>query len=845
MPGRGSADSDAQHAGRVLWPRSAADLTDTTICPACLTPLPSPVCPSCGLDLRHPAAAALLEASTDAAAALNRRVSLIGRIRFDAAQSAQVLIAQSPPASSPLSVPRGPTALPGASPDIPSAWPPPSASAATSLAPPAPAPSTYREPAPAPVSAAPSPGGPGPGHRPAAGPTRPKRSSVQVLLLLVGVSLVSVAAIFFLTVAWLFAGLEVRSAIVALLTAAALVTAAILSRKGLAATAEGIGALSVVLVLLDAWAMRENNLFGLADADGPTYWGVALLASAALFLGWHALSRLRVAGVAGFAVAAPGLGLLVAGFAVGQPDSTRAFLGFLGTAIGALIHRLTLPGDSRLWPSLDRAAERMTLLGVGGLALLAASVTAAFAQPDWIQAPLWTFGAVAIVAALHAVVIVTTPRPEPAYRVFAYGCAGLAALVVTLAAPLLARRADDSALGLTAPILVAAALALALELFLRRRAPGPLRTALLGAAATAAAMAASYALFVVEFAVQPLADALRSGLTRAGDPVAQPQQDNAWALAALAGVGVLVALFWALGGILRARGHLVAWFAGAVVVLAVPFAASLWLVLPTFLALGALSLAALLLAARGRLPLGLYRPVVVALLVLTEAAGYLVGWASTDSWWVGSISAVLVLFLARLLFDSMSAAAARAALLAGAILLTLVAAGTAPWALTLGLHPSFDANLVNVVRGLTLATALLQVAVAVAWRGFTASERRWAFWTLLGPTAVAFSVPVGLLADALPANARATLLQGEPAAGIWHAALLLAAPCSGSSPSATARSCTSSGSSRRSRWPLPSCWSPLGWPGPRMLRPPPGPSCSRPRRSSPAPSHSRSAPWER
>ncbi|MCU1446453.1 hypothetical protein, partial [Cryobacterium sp.] len=75
----------AQYAGRFLWPRTTADLTDTTHCPACRTPLPSPVCPSCWLDLRHPAARDLLTASSDAAAALDRRVQLIGQIRYEVA----------------------------------------------------------------------------------------------------------------------------------------------------------------------------------------------------------------------------------------------------------------------------------------------------------------------------------------------------------------------------------------------------------------------------------------------------------------------------------------------------------------------------------------------------------------------------------------------------------------------------------------------------------------------------------------------------------------------------------------------------------------------------------------
>ncbi|TFD13305.1 hypothetical protein E3T26_09775 [Cryobacterium sp. TMT1-21] len=80
------------------------------------------------------------------------------------------------------------------------------------------------------------------------------------------------AAIFFITVAWIYAGHEARSAIIALFTVAALVTAGVLRRKRLVATAEGIGALVVVLVLLDAWALRQNDLFGLAAADGAAYW---------------------------------------------------------------------------------------------------------------------------------------------------------------------------------------------------------------------------------------------------------------------------------------------------------------------------------------------------------------------------------------------------------------------------------------------------------------------------------------------------------------------------------------------------------------------------------------------
>ncbi|POH68397.1 hypothetical protein C3B59_06490, partial [Cryobacterium zongtaii] len=77
----------AQYVGRFRWPLTAAELTDTTRCPACAATLPAPVCPSCGLDLRHPAARELLTASTDAATALDRRVQLIGQIRFEVAEA--------------------------------------------------------------------------------------------------------------------------------------------------------------------------------------------------------------------------------------------------------------------------------------------------------------------------------------------------------------------------------------------------------------------------------------------------------------------------------------------------------------------------------------------------------------------------------------------------------------------------------------------------------------------------------------------------------------------------------------------------------------------------------------
>ncbi|MBG6056624.1 hypothetical protein RCH16_001298 [Cryobacterium sp. MP_M5] len=797
MSGTGTPGSFAQFAGRVLWPRRPADLTDVTQCPACQSRLRSVRCPSCGLDLSHPAATELLAASTDAAALLDKRVALIGRIRFDLEQARA---AQAP-------LPRGPVA--------------PAAGAAAVATPTAAAPESSTTPAAAPVFAVPAvaalpaqpllPVGsqlaPPPRAEPhaAGAPRPPKRSSVQILLLLVGVTLVSVAAIFFLTVAWLFAGLAVRSLIVGLVTVAALVTAAFLRRRTLVATAEGIGALAVVLVLLDAWALRQNDLFGLAGTDALAYWGVTLVACTVLFLGWHAVSRLRVASVAGFAAAAPGLGLLTAGLATGQPDATRLYLAFLGASIGALVHRFTLPapGDAPVaaarvaaapvadapiadpaaapavrggrWPSIDRVPERVTVLALGGLALAGASLAAAFVDPDNALAPVLTLGVVAAVALLHTVVVLVAAAAGGLHRTFAYGTAALATLAVVAIAPLATFRADDLALATAAPILISVGLALALE-FLARRSAGPTRTAAIVSALTAAFAAANFALLVGLYAAIPLAGAVAGGLSGAGDPLAPLVSENVWALGALAGVGLLTTLAWALGGLLQARARVIAWLFAVVAVLAVPFLGALWLVALVYVLLGVLSLLGLLVERFGRASFGPFRPIMVAFLASTMLFGYLVSWNSSGSWWVGSAGAILALFTARLLVDRMKGASARGALLAGALLLTLVAAVAAPWALNLGAAPIGDARLVDQLRGLTLVTALLQLLVAVPLPLFGATERRWAFWTLLVPTAAAFALPLPAIAEGLTPAEHAALLQAEPAAGIAHAALLLATP---------------------------------------------------------------------
>ena len=189
-------------------------------------------------------------------------------------------------------------------------------------------------------------------------------------------------------------------------------------------------------------------------------------------------------------------------------------------------------------------------------------------------------------------------------------------------------------------------------------------------------------------AAAPLALALFSALRRTGDPLVSVNEMSVWALAALAGVGVLVAGFWRAGAVLAPRLRILAWFGLVMVLLAVPFTEALWLVLPLYVLLGAATLTVLLLARARRLPLGGYRPILVTFFIAAEALGYAVSWAGSTSWWLGTLSAVLAVFLARLLLRRESQAVGRGLLLSGAIVLTLIGAVAAPESLTSPRRPA-------------------------------------------------------------------------------------------------------------------------------------------------------------
>ncbi|MEU0130260.1 hypothetical protein [Streptomyces sp. NPDC006289] len=133
---------------------------------------------------------------------------------------------------------------------------------------------------------------PGPFVPPApAAPAAPARG-VQNVLLVLGGLLLTVAAIAFTLFSWGEMGIAGRSAVLAAVTAGALVAPALLLGRRLPATAESVAALALVLTVLDAFALHA---VAAPDSDGLTF---AAVSCAVLVVVWTAygllLGRLRM-----------------------------------------------------------------------------------------------------------------------------------------------------------------------------------------------------------------------------------------------------------------------------------------------------------------------------------------------------------------------------------------------------------------------------------------------------------------------------------------------------------------------------------------------------------------------
>lgn len=803
------------------WPTHPDMLVDTARCPACFVEIVASPCPSCGLDLGDPRTFEVLDLSQRIAELVDVRADTLQRIASavappsTAAASAMPSTAMPSPAmpsapeptkpeptapeptapepSAPSSTAPRPTAPEWAAPEpnevhgvstdaaavmtppatagaaaepaaTPTSWPAPApVPAGSGFAPPV---TPTRPPGPPrpPVPDAPTAGAPTSAVPTAGTPQRgPRRSGVQVFLLSIGVVLLAVAAAFFLTVAWVSGGIGLRSAIIALATAGVIVTASLLRRRRLTATAEGIALLGIALVALDVWAVRANDLAGAAGVDLRLYWGIAAVAAGAGFLGWARVSGLRAPLSSGLVAMALGVGVTAAGLV--SADGAPRWYAF-GLAVSAVtvvaprVPRLASPGRARL------TIETTVLHAMAAVAAMVATTAALVMTPDRPWAPLIATLPVAGVAALHAIVL---SRRGDRWLAPAAGVA--AVLVLGAGVATTALRLADATFAAAVPLLIATLVALALEAAARRPTGAAGRLTLNSAALTAGAGAAVAALVAALTALSAFVEPLR-GLLRPFSFTAfsssTPDAASTGAVLALGAAGGMALLAWRITGRLAERATVLSIAAAVVLLLAggqmrLVIAVVLWNLL--------LALGAVMLRRGDRLA--------PAVTLTTAGVAAVLAWTlsflSPFAWAVATVGIAVLLVLV--------APVARGVRMGAAIALAIFLPGSA-----LILPGALDAGAGVSIAGMNPVTAATAVAVLCALLPvltgggpFAGSERRVAATTALTAAAVGVTfVPTDL------DTAQAVWVLGSTLVGLGTSAAVLFARRSWTAPRQTA-----------------------------------------------------------
>ncbi|WAE65077.1 hypothetical protein OUQ49_04630 [Streptomyces cavourensis] len=277
----------------------------------------------------------------------------------------------------------------------------------------------------------------------AAKPSAPR--SAQNVLLTLGGLLLTVAAVAFTLVSWGSMGIGGRAAVLALVTVAALAAPALLLRRKLAATAEALAALALVLTLLDAYAIHA---VATPDADGLTFTAIASAVLAALWAAYGlALGKLHLPLPAAVFFAqwplllgawAAGAPALVVGWALLATAVVDGAIALRGKGLGVRVTAgigLVVMGSATLLTGLGESLTAGSPLGavLPGLLLLTAAVAAlagAWRAPSG-YAQLG--GAVAGLAAVAAVGGVLRAAVPGAWHVPVYLLCGPALLSVVRA----------------------------------------------------------------------------------------------------------------------------------------------------------------------------------------------------------------------------------------------------------------------------------------------------------------------------------------------------------------------------------------------------------------------------
>ncbi|WP_163615786.1 hypothetical protein [Microbacterium sp. B35-30] len=505
-------DIDSHEEAR-LWPASPFDLADAHRCPSCFAVISARACGSCGFELTDPRAVRVLELGREILSVELARQRLIDDIRLSSTANAPIATGEAvvtDAAPLPLTVTSATTAAEVAG-----------VAVGSHVTPGIVAPATVDQPVTASTfvaaaTVADADGDAGtvadadavarpriPAHGPAAPESTPatvpsgadpvtpsavtsaaprRRLTVPVLLLIVGVSLVGIAAVFFLLLAWFVAGIEARALIIGGITLATVVLASWLRRRDLDATAEAIGVLGVGLLALDAWAVRANDLFGAGSTDPAVYAGISALVVAVLCRLWSRISGLRGPDLAASLALPAGAAFLVGGL-IDLPTAEAVTAGFLGAAAGGLAHALPAP-----WSAARSGAasvpERLVLALAGVGSLIGAAVTAAVATGDAAPVVVWCAALVAVLGAAHAWAAQPRPgvEPLPGAGVIAGVASSVAAAVVGLAGWFLALRLDEPVFTVFVGPVLAVAVAVGLDLARTLRASSALVPATLTAA---------------------------------------------------------------------------------------------------------------------------------------------------------------------------------------------------------------------------------------------------------------------------------------------------------------------------------------------------------------------------
>ncbi|MCX4777213.1 SCO7613 C-terminal domain-containing membrane protein [Streptomyces sp. NBC_01264] len=304
----------------------------------------------------------------------------------------------------------------------------------------------------------------------ATGASEASAPGAQNVLLVLGAVLLAVAALAFTLVSWGSLGIAGRSAVLAVVTAAALGAPVALLRRGLRSTAEAVAAVGLLLTVLDAYALYA---VGMPEVDGLAYAAGAAAVLAAVWAGYgRALTVLRIpvpaalltaqlplplaalaAGAAGLdmAWALLGTAALDAGLALLRPGRWSRWAGEAGSVVGgaALLTALTQSLDAEstgaaLAPSARLAAVAVLALAVAWrasalrTAFAAAGAFAAVAALGGLVRPELSPSGAAVVYLAVALPLLGALRvsalPEPVRRGLALCGAGVAVLQAALAA---------------------------------------------------------------------------------------------------------------------------------------------------------------------------------------------------------------------------------------------------------------------------------------------------------------------------------------------------------------------------------------------------------------------------